>query len=297
MTEAPHSELLHDAHTGDWVIIAPKRAHRPIAKDKKAKVEDRFSIQNLKSEKILAVYGKGVNRIAVVENKYPVFQPEIEIRGHQEILVEGTAIGVFVDFPLRHMEQVFQAYVARAKAASVRPDLQSVVIFKNEGFEAGASQVHAHSQLYGLSFVPARWKDRATKISRHSRALKDATPERTIFEDASVIAFAHPSARFPYEVRVIPRREVDNITLLTKPEVRSLAKAVFLLLKLVKQRKLAFNFFFHDVFDDRHESFELHFVPRGVNVWGGFELDAGIAINPISAEMAAQSYRDAAKKK
>ena len=297
MTEAPHSELLHDAHTGDWVIIAPKRAHRPIAKDKKAKVDDRFSIQNLKSEKILAVYGKGVNRIAVVENKYPVFQPDIDIRGHQEILVEGTATGAFVDFSLRQMEQVFQAYVARATAVSTRPDLQSVIIFKNEGFEAGASQIHAHSQLYGLSFVPARWKDRATKISRHARAMRDVTPERTIFEDVSVIAFAHPSARFPYEVRVLPRREVDNITLLTETEVRSLAKAVFTLLKLVKQRKLAFNFFFHDVFDDRHESFELHFVPRGVNVWGGFELDAGIAINPISAEMAAQAYRDAAKKK
>lgn len=292
MNEASHSELIQDEHTGDWVIIAPKRANRPLSHGKKATTKvDRFSLKNMMQEKILATYGEGATRIAVVENKYPVFQAKTGIKGHQEILVEGTMAKSFTSFSPAQIERVLLAYVARAKAMLKRSDLKSIIIFKNEGFEAGASQHHAHSQLYGLSFVPARWKARTTRISRHARAMKEVTEERTIFADEQVIVFANPSARFPYEVRVLPRREVDNITLLSAEEIHSLAKAVFLLLKFVKARKLDYNFFFHDVFGDRHESFELHFVPRGINVWGGFELDAGIAINPVSAEAAAEAYR------
>ena len=42
------------------------------------------------------------------------------------------------------------------------------------------------------------------------------------------------------------------------------------------------------------EHFEIRFTPRS-NVWGGFELDTGISVNPVPAEFAAEEYKGSGK--
>jgi len=114
-----------------------------------------------------------------------------------------------------------------------------------------------------------------------------------IFSDPHAIAYANPTPRFPYEVVITTRRKIDNLTKATLKEIASLAKALHACLRFVRKRKLSFNYFFHDVFANPREHFEIRFVPRGVNVWGGFELDAGVAVNPVLPEQAAEEYRKA----
>lgn len=229
--------------------------------------------------------GRGRGRITAIENKFPVFVRGKGASGYQEILIEGERIRPFAVFTPREIEMVLRAYVARANAIRNIRGLKSLIIFKNEGREAGASQPHPHSQLFALSFVPRR-------VRRKNVSPEKIDPKHLIWGDKNAVVCAHPFARFPYEARMMTRRRIDNLTQASLAELRSLAKALHICLALVRKRKLAFNFFFHDVFQDAHEHFEMRFVPRA-NVWGGFELDAGIAVNPVTAEQAAAEYRSA----
>lgn len=297
---ASFSSLVQDPYTGHWIIVAPGRMKRPNNATKK-KSTDPFSQTHLKNEKVLAVYGQGKNRITAIENKFPVFRSDRGLRGRQEILVEGRKKKSFAKFSTTMILSVLNAMVERSRAFHLDPQIKYMVVFKNEGGAAGASQLHAHSQVFGLSFIPEETKrmmqkrkqiSKKYKLSPHDLALMQAIRERVIYADKHVVAFATPFARLPYEVRIITRRPLDNVMKTHVQERRSLAKALCKLLRLVRSRGWSFNIFFHDTFADKDEHFEVVFTPR-TSVWAGFELDTGIVVNPVAPETAAAEYRAA----
>lgn len=296
------SHLVQDPLTGDWVIIAPGRRYRPEGNGAK-RLPDPFSPQGLKFQKVLDRYGAGKNRITAIENSYPVFHRDRELKGRQEILVEGSVKKPFATFSAAQIANVLNAMEDRCRIFRRDPDVKFMVVFKNEGKDAGASQPHPHSQIFGLSFVP----ERLTHIARerrkevkchgmkaHALMLREATPARMVYADRSVVAFADPVSRFAYGVRILTRRPIDNLTQTTERERASLAKALHALFPLILERRLAYNMYFHDVVREKDEFFEIHFAPR-FNVAGGFELDAGITVNPVPAECAAAEYRASAR--
>lgn len=296
---ANRSCLTRDPLTGDLVIFAPGRRKRPQSGSKKAET-DPLSTKNLKDDKVLAVYARGGLKVTAVENLYPVFHKDRELKGRQEILVEGEECVRFADFSAMQMAAVLDAMTERAKVLRSDPELKYLVMFKNEGREAGASLTHAHSQIFGLSFVPDRLKrmqaNRRKMADLHATMVREATKERVVFKDNNVLAFADPYSRFAYGVRLVTRRRHDNITQTSSAERKSLAKALWALMPLIRKRGFAYNFYFHDVFADKDEFFEIRFAPRA-NTWAGFELDAGIVVNPVTAEDAAAEYSDAIRGK
>lgn len=297
--ETESSHLVRDEMTGDWVIVAPGRRKRPYGFRGKRKA-DPFSSKNIPEEYVIARYGKGADAIMVVRNRFPVFDKR-GVGGTQEIIVEGSRVMPFWDSRTDRIAALLGAFSERFRALRRDKTLKYIQAFKNEGPWAGASQPHPHSQIFAFPFVPERLRDEARRrraavkrlgMSGHAYTLSLATPSLTVYRDRNVVAFANPSARFAYEVRIVPRRRVDNITKTTDAERRSLAKAIRSLLPLMKERKASYNFFFHDVLDERDEHFEIRFAPR-LNTWGGFELDAGVVVNPVPADRAAAEYREA----
>ena len=161
---ADSSRLVCDPLTGDLVILAPARRFRPDATKAKMKpakkAKDPFSAAALKKhEKVLTVYGRGSFKCTAIQNIYPVFHEDRELVGHQEILVEGPELKPFASFSVAQMEAVLKAMAERSKVLRRDPKLKYLVVFKNEGREAGASQIHPHSQIFGVSFVPKRLKE------------------------------------------------------------------------------------------------------------------------------------------
>ena len=291
--------LRREPVAGDCVVFAPKRQGRPHASGPK-KMEDRFSPKNLEHEDVLAEFGSGAEKITAIGNAFPVFGPESPLGGHQEILVEGTANRKFSCFSAAQMAGVLGAMAERVEdLRQTQRHFRYVVVFKNEGREAGASQEHAHSQIFALPFVPDRLERmrrnrqalaKKVKASPHAVLLAEATPERIVYRDARAVAFADPFTPCAYGVRLMLRRAVDNITQTTEAERRSLARALHGLMPLIRRLGLAYNFHFHDVIEDRNEPFDIRFCPRG-NIQAGFEFDAGLFINPVSPEQAAAEYR------
>lgn len=291
--------LRRDPLTGDCVVFAPRRQARPQAAGNK-KVEDRFSAKNLRHETILAEFGRGAGRITAIGNAFPVFGPRSPLGGHQEILVEGQASRKFSSFNAEQMAGVLDAMAERvADLGRTQRHFRYIVVFKNEGLAAGASQAHAHSQIFALPFVPDRIERmrrnrlalaKRVKATPHAILLAEATPERIIWKDGLAIAFADPSSPQAYAVRLILRRQVDNLAQTTGAERRSLAHALHALMPLVRKNKWSYNFHFHDTVADRHEPFDIRFFPR-TNIQAGFEFDAGLYINPVPPEQAAVEYR------
>jgi UDPglucose--hexose-1-phosphate uridylyltransferase len=296
--------MRRDPVTGDCVVFAPKRQARPHPATKK-KIEDRFSAKKLEHEEIFAEFGRGADRITVIGNAFPVFGPQSPLGGHQEILVEGRANRKFSSFSANQMAHVLDAMAERVKdLRRIQRHFKYIVVFKNEGLAAGASQAHAHSQIFALPFVPDRAErmlanrralSQELKASPHSVILAEATLERTIYKDSKVIAFADPFTPFSCGVRIILRRRIDNITQTTEAERHSLAQALHALMPLVRRNKWSYNFHFHDVVEDHEEPFEIRFIPR-TNIQAGFEFDAGLFINPITPEQAAEEYRKAGRR-
>jgi UDPglucose--hexose-1-phosphate uridylyltransferase len=295
--------IVRDPVTGDRVVFAPKRNQRPHAKGSpKAKPIDRFSAARLEHETVLAEFGRGAERVVAIGNAFPVFGPQSPLGGHQEILVEGLANRKFSEFSVGQKAKVLDAMAGRVRdLRQYQSHFKYIVTFKNEGHEAGASQAHAHSQIFSLPFVPDRLRRMfanrrrmaaKVRVSVHALALSEARPDRVIWKDVRVIAFADPFTPFAYGVRIMLRRNFDNITQATAAERRSLAQALHALMPLIRKKKWAYNFHFHDVIADRHEPFDIRFFPR-INILAGFEFDAGIYINPVSPEQAAEEYRRA----
>lgn len=293
------SHLIQDDITGDWIIVAPGRRFRPDGMKKKR--GNAFAPNAIEPERILATYGRGENRMTVVSNLFPIFRTDSKVSGRQEIVIEGAKIMPFWNASIPRISALIDAFVERFRVLRGDKSIRYIQGFKNEGLLAGASQPHPHSQIFAVSFVPERLRDEAVRrkkalkrlgMTSHAHALAEATSGRIVFSDKTVVAFTNPTARFAYEVRIMTRRRIDNITQTTPAERSSLARAIHALLPLMKLRKLSYNFFFHDVIDERDEHFEIRFVPRA-QLPGGFELDAGVYINPVPPEIASGEYRKA----
>ena len=93
-----------------------------------------------------------------------------------------------------------------------------------------------------------------------------------------------------YEIWLMPKRHLDNITLLTFGEQKSLASALKKILKKINRLDLHYNYYFHQVINDKDQHLYLKITPRG-SVWAGVEIGSGLIINPIAPEAAAKYYR------
>lgn len=87
-----------------------------------------------------------------VPNLYPAFEGA---DGAQEVLIESPRHTTrFADLTSEEATAAVQLWARRIKAASQEQERRFLLLFKNEGPEAGASMAHTHSQLLALSEPP-----------------------------------------------------------------------------------------------------------------------------------------------
>jgi|SRR5579883_220754 len=185
-------ELRRDPVTGRWVLIAPKRARRPMglsgANPRHRTNRERTPCpfcpgqEDDTPNEVLAYREPGTVpngpgwRLRVVPNKFPAVWPDGGERnpptpsGNAEgggLFFSTSAIGfaeVLIECP-QHVDSptlltdeqfrnVFIAYRERMTALAADPRLAHVAVFKNVGAEAGASLGHTHSQLIATPVVP-----------------------------------------------------------------------------------------------------------------------------------------------
>jgi UDPglucose--hexose-1-phosphate uridylyltransferase len=258
-------------------------------------------------------------RVRVIPNKYPLLRIEGELQKRAEGIIETPDhLRSQSAFSIPELTDVLKAY--RARLLDLRRDVRfrHLVIFKNEGLAAGATIPHAHSQLLALPVLPpqlrlvlAACRDYFNRkelcLMCEMIAQETADGRRIIRDDGEYVVFAPYASRFPFEVRIVPRRHRHDFALLEDKELVHLAEALSDILRRQRGvlRDPPYNFILHtappvhqrpgkpDQWSSLPYDFHWHIelVPRLAKP-SGFEWGTGFHINPTSPEEAAHFLRD-----
>jgi UDPglucose--hexose-1-phosphate uridylyltransferase len=216
--------------------------------------------------------------VRVVPNLYPAFERQ-EVVVHTPRHVQSLA-----DVSDTELSFVATAWKQRAEVAASEgfPYVHTVI---NEGRAAGASLPHSHSQLVWLRSEPPAVASEETGDCPVCRLLGDDTLG---LEGGDPIGVAvHPAGRTPYEFLVGPL-EHDERGLASPLLEHALYSLAYWLQRLhAVEGRVPYNAWVHT-----QGHWHIEVVPR-LTVFAGVELGAGIYINPLPPEEAAQRLRQA----
>ena len=252
-----HSEIRKDYIQEKYVIIAPRRGKRPT--DVERRVAPAISAADCtfcpgvvdRGNRILSTV-TATRRpgelwaIKVITNKFPaVTVTNPKAYGRQEVIIETPDHRRETETlsPAR-VAEIFKVYADRTRIISKDRKIEYILIFKNDGGAAGASLRHTHSQIFASKFLPPHLKDKSQRVQayklEHGRCVycdvieKEQKGPRLIAHDRNVIAFCPWAPMHNYEAWLMPKRHLDNVTVLTAAERLSFAKLLQKILKKIK---------------------------------------------------------------
>jgi len=305
-------EIRKDYIQDKYVIIAPVRNKRPhdIERPEVYKPDSNqkcvFCPEQIDKEKdLLTIYDDKQKNwlIKVIPNKFPAVSVDYpKAYGIQDIVIETPDHQLELEhLPAEHLAKLLKVYAEMTYEISQNKKIEYILIFKNNGGTAGASITHSHSQIFATHFLPPHLFDKAQKqqaykLERGNCVYCDVIKQerggpRWIYEDDNIACFTPYASMHNYEVWIMPKRHLDNITLLNDVERLSFAKMLKHLLKKISFLNLPYNFYFHQIINDEYQHLYLKIKPRG-NVWAGVEIGSGLIINPVLPEDAAIYYKE-----
>ena len=180
-------ELRKDPVTGRWVIISTTRGKRPASfmtedrpKTKTATCPMCYGNEHMTPPEIFAIRPEDHKepnssgwQVRVIPNKFPALGIDEELKkqgiGMYDIMTDFGAHEVVVESPdhtrntrdltVEEISNVITVYQDRIQDLYRDIRFRFVLVFKNEGEEAGASLEHSHSQLIATPVTPRRVKE------------------------------------------------------------------------------------------------------------------------------------------
>jgi len=279
------SKYVPDIISHRWVIIASSRLSRPeethsSSKQKRAKKKPCVFCENNENLSATEVFriGKGKPnepgwKVRVISNKYP-------ITDYHEIVIHSPDHGKNIEDLSR--QQVGNILLAYRERFRFYRKIGQVLIFCNNGEQAGASIEHSHSQIV---VIPSQINLDTLAKEPTSNVVSD-TPNFT--------SYCPDFSQWPYEVWIAPKDGTGKFADLTDIQVEEMADT---LQKLIKQlRKIyadhrishipfAYNYYIYP-----GHNWYLRIIPRFV-YRAGFELGTGLDVNIVDPSEAALELR------
>ena len=328
------SEIRENRITGESVIIAPERAKRggdlvsageriqageflascPFCPGNEAlTAEERFRFAGERDDWMLRS----------VINKFSVLSPTGEVGlpgrlgsgeasvngvGLHEVLIESPRHdGLMAEFAVSHLQRILEAYRHRFLDFYGDSRVRHVIIFKNHGADAGASQPHPHSQIVGLPIVPGQIVERTERARRFFEATgcclacMEISQERIhgcriITESDDFVTFIPYAALSPYHLWIFPKAHAACFSEQSVETLAELATTLRTVLQKVDGMlgNPAFNLVIRSLGPEEKDAGHFHWyisiVPR-INKRAGFELGTGMYVNPSLPEDCAQALR------
>ena len=218
-------------------------------------------------------------QVRVVPNLYPALE-------RQEVVVHTPRHArSLAELEEAEVETVASVLHARRQAAQA-DGFAYVQIALNEGRVAGSSLPHSHSQLFWLREPPPAVLDELPRLEEGRCGVCEVLREERleIAGRGDIAMLAAPAGRAPYELVLAPRRHSPE------PGEEDLVGAALLLQDAIRRLRgvegpVPLNAWLHT---GGHWHLEL--VPR-LTVFAGLELGAGIYVNPLPPDEAADRLR------
>lgn len=329
-------ELRKDPVIGRWVIIASERASRPTDFAINRQLPSGgtcpfcYGSEDKTPPEVLAYRPSGSTpdspnwQVRVVPNKYPALRIEgplgrraagmydlMNAVGAHEVVIESPDhLAQLADLPPPQIAAVLDAYHDRFLDLKQDPRFRYILIFKNQGAEAGATLEHAHTQIIATPVVPKRVSEEIQGARLHfeqrERCIYCDIIQQEIEQKSRVVALDEQfvvlepfAARFPFETWILPRRHAAQFESLDRDGRRALAGMLGEALRrmTVALEQPAFNYVLHTAptrWDGGGEYYHWHLeiMPKLTRV-AGFEWGSGFYINPTPPEAAAEALRQA----
>jgi UDPglucose--hexose-1-phosphate uridylyltransferase len=222
-------------------------------------------------------------------------------RGMHEVIIETPRHDEALSaMPVDHLAALLSAFQVRIQSAH-GAGLSSVIVFKNEGHEAGASLPHPHSQLIALPWVPPMLATETRALQADSCFLcqafrRERGGARQLFETPHYWGWVPPAGAVPCETLVAPKGHEVNFHATAEERLFELAGVLRQAWGAIDSVLEAppMNLVLHTAPFVRGVDFHWHFelLPR-VTRQAGFELGAGTFINPSAPEEMASRLREA----
>jgi len=329
-------ELRKDPVTGRWVIIASERAGRPTDFVRERMLSSGgscpfcYGSEDKTPPEVLAYRASNAPadspgwRVRVVPNKYPALRIEgslgrraagmydlMNAIGAHEVVIESPDhLAQMADLGAAQIAEVLWAYRERFLDLQRDSRFRYILIFKNQGPEAGATLEHTHTQIIATPVVPKRVNEeldgaRAHYEQRERCIFCDLVAQelesgvRVVGQNAAFVAIAPFAARFPFETWILPLRHSATFETVSAADVHALAELLRQTLRRLRGAlgDPAYNYVLHtapargDQVDEFYH-WHLEIMPKLTRV-AGFEWGSGFYINPTPPEVAAATLREA----
>lgn len=229
------AELRHDRLLDEWVILAAHRQGRtflPPTRDCPLCP----SRGNARTEIPAAEYD-----VVVFENRFPslpaAFDGDGRPVGRAEVVCYSSDHAAsFPTLPDERLDTIAAAWLERTAELNADPGTAAVFVFENRGEAIGVTLHHPHGQIYAYPFVPPRLERLLAAAERHRDANAGAClacdllaeelhdGRRILVAGDAAVAYVPFAARWPYEVHVVPRRHVGQLTDLEPAELAEVVR-------------------------------------------------------------------------
>jgi UDPglucose--hexose-1-phosphate uridylyltransferase len=188
--------------------------------------------------------------VVVFENRYPPFEmtddhsvafagapfQSVPAFGRCEVIAFSSEHSTpFSELPLSQARLVIDALADRTSDLGRMESVAYVFCFENRGKDIGATLPHPHGQIYGYPFIPPRLARLDTSLARYRDRVgacqqcdllhaEIAAGERIVAQNGSWVGYVPFAARWPCEVRIVPRRHLPDLPALTDVERDDLAE-------------------------------------------------------------------------
>ena len=327
------SELRKDPIIRRWIILSKERNGELsdyISHEEKVEKSCPFCPGNEEKTPVeIMVVRKAVGpkdrkdwSLRVIPDKFPLLRIEggLEKRG-QGIYDIMNAVGAHeviietpehdTDWAILEIEQIkiiLEAY--RGRSLDLRKDkrFKHIIIVKNQGWIA-SQWTHPHSHVLAMPFIVKRVEEELNSSGDYFKIKErciycDIINEeihigkRVIIESDYFLVFAPFASKFPYEICVIPKLHISDLSAINEEILKDQAKIfkeVVIRLKKVF-RNLSYSMVLHSspiqrgLIEEYHWHWEI--MPRYREAVG-FEWGTGLYANPVLPEDAAKILRDA----
>lgn len=344
MTSSSSPEYRTDVLTGLVSLMAPARSARPSARHPEptiARADDPFAegseAETPNESFAVRVPGTAPNtpgwNLRVVPNRYPAVVPvpaskpdRNDSNSTSDLFPSAAAFGaheVVIECPdsrsrladLSHAEitQVLFAWRQRIRYLAESNKYQSLAVFRNEGFSAGASLAHCHSQIIAAqTLTPLDQQRHQREVEHRQRTGREllmdlveaerTDQQRIIAETSNFLVLCPFASRAPWHVRFIP--------LLAEPatfgeasdhflsEMALLLKQTIQALEAALDGTFSFNLILPHPRLDQPPQFRwmLELLPR-IGRHAGWEYLSNVEIVTVAPEYAAATLRELMKAK
>jgi UDPglucose--hexose-1-phosphate uridylyltransferase len=237
--------------------------------------------------------------------------------GAHEVIIESPAHVASLD-ELGEAPIALAAEAWQSRLVDLARDtrLRHALLFKRVGAAAGAALFHAHSQLVGLPLVPHAVRAELAAFAAHAAAhercilcdvLRSETEAyvRVVHDNAGFVVLTPFASRVPFEVWVVPRGHAANFESIDAQGRAHFANAMYVALRRIRVALAGTPFcvsLWNVPFDATRAAASAHVPPVTyhfrveiapvLTAPFGPELGAGVHLNAISPETAAQLLRE-----